>query len=91
MKENKECIGEYCDGLQQKNPQNPYVSYNIAVTLGNPVEQIVKKVKEDGHDLVVMSNLGHNPLHDAIMGSTVKRVLRRVEVPVLIIKINQDS
>ena len=83
----KECIQKYCEIIQKANTDHPYVSYDIVVGMGNPVEQILLQAEKGGYDLIVMSNLGHSTLKDAVMGSTVLRVLRRSKVPVLVVRL----
>ena len=58
----------------------------IVVRRGNPVEEILAQAKEGGHDLIVLGTHGHGSLVDAMMGDTVRRVLRRSSVPVLTVR-----
>ncbi len=83
----RESIDDYCNEIQHNHSKHNYVAYNIVVKTGNPVKEIIKQIEKETYDLIVMGNLGHNPLHDAIMGSTVTRTLRRSKIPVLVVKI----
>jgi nucleotide-binding universal stress UspA family protein len=85
----KECVQEYCEIIQKANTDHPYVTYDIVISMGNPVEQILLQVEKGGYDLIVMSNLGHSTLKDAVLGSTVQRVLRRAKIPVLVVRLPQ--
>lgn len=60
--------------------------FYLAVALGNPVEEIVKKVEEGSFDLLVMGSRGLNKLQEFVMGSVSNEVLHKVKCPVLIVK-----
>ena len=81
-------VGEYCESIQSITPGKPFVMYEITVQTGNPVEQIITYADKGNYDLIVMGEIGHSTLYDAVLGSTVRRVLRRVKIPVLIIRTN---
>lgn len=83
----RQCVDDYCAQIQADTPGQPYVTYDIEITFGNPVEQIIGAAEKGGHDLIVMGNLGHSTLKDAVLGSNLQRVLRRAKVPVLVVRI----
>jgi nucleotide-binding universal stress UspA family protein len=58
---------------------------------GNPAETIMRVVREQGHDLVVMGSHGHGRLHRALLGSVSYRVLHDSPVPVLLIRHREES
>lgn len=53
---------------------------------GDPVEEIVKWVKQRGCDLVAMSTHGHRFIADLFLGTTATRVQHSVSVPVLLLR-----
>jgi nucleotide-binding universal stress UspA family protein len=53
---------------------------------GEPVEQIVKWVKQKGCDLVAMSTHGHRFLADLFLGTTASQVQHSISVPVLLLR-----
>ena len=59
---------------------------DIVVERGNPVKIILRTAEERGCDLIVMGFRGKGALEDAMMGDTVRRVLHRSKVPVLVVK-----
>lgn len=69
--------------LSQQQPGKPIVSYGVKVEAGEPVEEILREAHSGGYDLVVISKHGHGSLKDAVMGNTVRRVIRWCQVPVL--------
>ena len=64
---------------------------NVVVKRGNPVEQILKMIKTDRFDMVVMGTHGHGLFEETMMGSTVRRVLRRSEKPVLVVRLPKEK
>ncbi len=55
------------------------------VTVGEPYKEIIKSVKKDNIDVVVMGTFGRDGLDKFFFGSTTDRVLRKTDRPVLVI------
>ena len=53
---------------------------------GEPVNEIIKWIRQKGCDLVAMSTHGHRFLGDLFLGETASRVQHRVRVPVLLLR-----
>jgi nucleotide-binding universal stress UspA family protein len=53
---------------------------------GEPVNEIIKWVRQKGCDLVAMSTHGHRFLADIFLGTTASRVQHSVSVPVLLLR-----
>jgi nucleotide-binding universal stress UspA family protein len=53
---------------------------------GDPANEIVKWIGENGCDLVAMSTHGHRALADIFLGTTAIRVQHQVRVPVLLLR-----
>lgn len=53
---------------------------------GEPVDEIIKWVKQKGCDLVAMSTHGHRFLADIFLGNTASRVQHNISVPVLLLR-----
>jgi nucleotide-binding universal stress UspA family protein len=64
---------------------------DVIVERGNPVEQILKQVEEKNCDLIVMGTHGYGTLEDAMIGSTARRVVRRSEKPVLVVRLPEEN
>ncbi len=63
------------------------LGYNTttAIDYGNPAKGIVKVVKEQQADLVVMVKHGHKGIKDILLGATIDTVRHGVDVPVLVV------
>ena len=83
----QEVLHSFTENVKASDDVQSFATDEIIVERGNPVEQILRQAEKGGYDLIVMSNLGHSTLKDAVMGSTVLRVLRRSKVPVLVVRL----
>ena len=81
----------FCDGVSSEFPACQFITDDVLVRIGNPVEEILSEVVAGGYDLVVMGAHGRGVLTDALMGSTSRRVLRRCKAPVLVIRLPEDK
>jgi nucleotide-binding universal stress UspA family protein len=55
------------------------------VTAGTPFYEILKTLKREKIDLLVMNTHGKGMLHRVMLGSTTERVVRAAECPVVLI------
>jgi nucleotide-binding universal stress UspA family protein len=62
------------------------VSYETFVTSGDPASEIVRAVREQNADLVVMATHGRTGLSHLILGSVAERVVRESPRPVLTVR-----
>ncbi len=83
----KDTIKKFCDEVSSKEPSCPFITDEIVIRIGEPVEEILDLAESSGCDLVVMGARGRGTLVDKLMGSTSRRVLRRCRKPVLLIRL----
>ncbi len=86
-----EGIERFCEDVKAEIPACPFITDDIIVKIGNPVEEILDQISKTGADLVVMGAHGHGTLADKLIGSTSRRVLRRCEKPVLLVRIPEKD
>jgi nucleotide-binding universal stress UspA family protein len=60
------------------------------VEKGNPVKVIIKVVEEEACDLLVMGFKGRSTFEDFLMGDTIRHVISKVKIPVLVVQ-NQSK
>jgi nucleotide-binding universal stress UspA family protein len=84
-------LTKFCDGVQAELPTCPFITDNIIVKIGNPVDVILQEVEDKGYDMVVMGAHGHSVLANALMGSTSRRVIRRCKTPVLVVRLPEED
>jgi len=58
---------------------------NILIRLGNPVEEILKVVEEEGCDVIVLGTHGKGLFKQTLLGSVSSSVLIRTQKPVFVI------
>ena len=87
----KECVGQFCEEIQEKAPEQPDVTYRVEVKMGDPLNLIIEEAEAGGYDLIVMGFHGHGPLRATMMGDTVLRVVKRSRVPVLVVRVPGDD
>ena len=56
---------------------------NTRVALGDPAEEILKFIKSEGIDLVIMGTHGRKGLDRILFGSVADRVIKMSPVPVM--------
>jgi len=81
----KDILDRFCEETQQSGAD--FLTDEVLVQRGNPVEQILMTVENKNCDLIVMGSHGYGTLKDAMMGGTARRVLRRAKVPVLLVRL----
>ena len=81
-------IADFCrDTLSEEGGEHPYVTYDVAVETGEPVEVILNKATRENYDLIVIGKHGHGVLKGALIGDTAQRVVRRSQIPVLVVEV----
>jgi nucleotide-binding universal stress UspA family protein len=75
----------------QEEPELRERIESVEVSEGFPAEEILKKADELGCDVIVMGTHGKGFLKNAFLGSTTRRVLRRVRKPVYIIPLPKEK
>jgi nucleotide-binding universal stress UspA family protein len=84
-------LTKFCDDVQAELPACPFITDNIIVKIGNPVDEILEEAEDKGYDMVVMGAHGHSALANALMGSTSRRVIRRCKTPVLVVRLPEEN
>lgn len=57
-----------------------------ALAYGDPADEIIKWVRQEGCDLVAMSTHGHRFVKDLLLGTTAPKVQHHISVPVLLLR-----
>jgi nucleotide-binding universal stress UspA family protein len=87
----KERLEKFCEDVSRELPACPFITDDIIVKIGNPVEEILGEAEASDFDMVVMGTHGHGVLAYAMMGSTSRRVLRRCKKPVLVVRLPEGE
>ncbi len=83
----KACVGQFCEEIQADAPEQTDVTYSIALKMGDPAREIIEEAETGNYDLIVMGSHSRDSLMNSVMGDTVKLVVRRSEIPVLVVRV----
>jgi nucleotide-binding universal stress UspA family protein len=78
-------LRQFCAELQTDIDAFKLSEDRILVRKGLPVEEIVNLTAEQNVDLIVMGTHGYGLVKDALMGGTVRRLVRQSKIPVLVV------
>ena len=87
----RDALHQFSENVKDSHEGKGFVTDDIIVERGNPVEQILKQAEEKNCDLIVMGTHGQGTLADVMMGSTARRVLRRSVKPVLVVRLPEEE
>jgi len=76
---------KYLAGVSQRLASRG-IKVETEVLFGKPAEEIALYVRHEGIDLVIMSSHGRGGPSRWAMGSVAERVLKSVEVPVMVVR-----
>ena len=77
----------FCEDVANEVPQCQFFVDQVLVKIGHPADIILKQAEATQCDMVVMGTHGLGLLADVAMGSTSRRVARRCNKPVLIVRL----
>ena len=87
----RDALHQFSEDAKKGREGEGFVTDDIIVVRGNPVEEILKYSEEKNCDLIVMGTHGQGTLADVMMGSTARRVLRRSPKPVLVVRLPEED
>lgn len=79
-------LGTEADQFWRDLPHCVELNVQRHVRFGDPAAEILRFVNEVSADLIVMGTHGRGGLTRAMMGSVAEQVMRRADVPVLLLK-----
>ena len=62
------------------------VDYNVVIERGIPEETVIKYANSRDYDIITLGSRGLNSLQEIMMGSLSRKVVKKSEIPVLIVK-----
>ena len=83
----REVLENFSEKVKIETDSQAFVTDEIIVERGNPVDKILEVADNRNCDLIVMGSHGHGIIEDALLGSTARRVVRRSTKPVLVIRL----
>ena len=87
----KERLKHFCEDVSANLPACQFITDDIVVKIGNPVEEILRLANKQDFDLVVMGAHGYGILEEAMLGNVSRRVLKRCLKPVLVVRLPENN
>ena len=83
----REVLTQFTKDVKRDSAGETEFSDEIVIDRGNPAKQILKQAELRQCDMIVMGSHGETSLADVMMGSITRRVLRKAEKPVLVVRL----
>jgi len=87
----RERLDAFCEKELRGDPIASRRVEQIEVCRGVAVDEILRKSESYGCDLIVMGTHGKGVIRSTFLGSTARRLLRRVRIPVLVIPLPESA
>jgi nucleotide-binding universal stress UspA family protein len=87
----KERLDQFCEDMKAEDQACRFIVDDIVVRQGHAVEEILAQAETVGYDVIVMGTQGHGIFAGALMGSTARRVVRRSQIPVLVVRLPEEE
>jgi nucleotide-binding universal stress UspA family protein len=81
----------FCSHMQTTAEDIALRDENILVRHGTSVDIILQAAAELAVDLIVVGTHGYGMVKDALMGGTARRIVRRSEIPVMVVRSKEDD
>lgn len=72
-------------------PKTGDVPARLVIKVGLPYEEILKAIKEEGADMLVMGPRGHTALAGTLLGTSAEKVFRRATCTVISVRCDEHS
>ena len=86
----KNAVDQFCQDALTEGEDQPYVTYEVVVKTGDPVDKIIEEAHGGNYDLVVIGEHSRRIIKDAMkrkVGSTAWRILHRCKIPIMVVRV----
>jgi manganese transport protein len=90
-RQDEQYLADLSERLRQELRDQPVSAIHWAIGYGDVPREIVRIVKAESIDLLVMGGHGHKTLGDMIHGETIQQVRHGVNIPVLAVRRPKDQ
>ncbi len=84
-------VGEHALNRAVADLRDAGVAVTSRLVEGKPADALIAVAQETGADLVVVGTVGEHPIHGALMGSVVLRLVQRAQVPLLVVPATDEQ
>jgi nucleotide-binding universal stress UspA family protein len=83
----KQDIQDFCEAAESQFPACTSLVDDIQIVKGYAHEEILAQSKKMQADIIVLGSHGYGLVQEAVLGDTVRKVVRKSKLPVLVVKI----
>jgi nucleotide-binding universal stress UspA family protein len=76
----EKAMNVHCESMRSKG-----INVHIIIRSGEPDDQILREIEENGYDLLAMATHGHKFLADLLYGSVSKTLKHEINIPLLLL------
>jgi nucleotide-binding universal stress UspA family protein len=87
----RECLDEFCEKIRTDLGETGFTTEEIVVARGNVVDEILSEARSRDCDLIIMGYHLRGKLEEAVLGSTTRRLLRRSNIPVMLVQLGEEE
>ena len=87
----KDALGKFTEEARKDLEVVKSVDAEVVVTSGSVVDEILSEAHSREADLIVMGYHVRGKLGEAILGSTTRRLLRRSNIPVMMVRMPEEE
>jgi len=87
----RERLENFCESFYREMPQCRLAIERVLVETGPAVSRIIEAAESTDADVIVMGSHGQGMLQEVMIGSTSRRVLRRCNKPVLVVRLPENG
>lgn len=84
-------LNDFCTAISDKLRDCKIIVEEILTIAGIPTEEILKQAEKLDADVIVMGSHGHGLFTDALLGGTARRVVNRSPLPVLVVRLPEET
>jgi len=74
------------EDMNENDPQAPPADCETIVFTGKETDELMKYLKAEPVELMMMGAYGHNRLRELLLGSTTSHIIRKSPIPVLLVR-----
>jgi nucleotide-binding universal stress UspA family protein len=81
----------FCQDMQTDFQEINIKDDNLVIRKGMSVDEILSTASERDADIIVMGTHGYGMVKDALVGGTARRIVRRSDIPVLVVRSQEEE
>lgn len=84
-------LRQFCQDMQMDIQDINMKDENLLIRKGMSVDAILSAASEKDADIIVMGTHGYGMVKDALVGGTARRIVRRSDIPVLVVRSRDEA